>query len=277
MALGFTSRMIEGRLAHGQLHVLERGVYAVGHLALSRRGHWMAAVLAAGPDAVLSHRSAGVLWSVVRYDGPIEITVPGKGRGRRGTRTHSSRLASDERTVVDGIPVTTAARTLLDLAAVLPATRLARAVNEAEVLRLSDVVSLPELLLRHPRRRGSAALKALTTATPAVLRSELEHAFLAFAERFDLPRPVVNGTRSGYELDALWPDARVVVELDGRAFHATRQAFERDRAQDRRLVVEGWRVIRITWRQLHADRAGLADDLHRLMGTAPPPVAPPGA
>lgn len=156
---------------------------------------------------------------------------------------------------------------MLDLSAVLPKRRLERAVEEAEALRLTDEVPLSELLRRYPGRHGTAALRALTTIEPAVLRSELELRFLLLTERFGLPRPDTNGTRGGHELDALWPHARLVVELDGRAVHARRQAFERDRARDRRLIVEGWRVVRVTWRQLHTEPAQLAEDLHRLLGT----------
>ena len=140
------------------------------------------------------------------------------------------------------------------------------------MLRLADPLSLHHLVARHPGRRGVATLRALLADAAlgtTVTRQELEHVFAAFVKEAGLPRPATNVLVEGYEVDAVWRDARLIVELDGRAVHSTRRAFESDRARDRALTVAGWRVIRVTWRQLHRDRAALAGDLHRL-AKAPP-------
>lgn len=225
----------------------------------------MAATLATG--GVLSHRSAAAHRQLLPYDGPIEVTVPGRRRARAGFTVHSSSIPPDEQTVLDGIPVTTTPRTLLDLAAVLSARRLKRAVNEAEVLRLTDALSVPDLLRRYPGRRGTAALRAIELhGGGEVTRSELERRFLALIEQFGLPRPSMNATRSGYELDATYPRARLVVELDGRNVHMTRQTFDEDRERDRTLAVQGWRVIRLTDHHLTTQPRAIAEDLGALLG-----------
>lgn len=263
VALGLGSRAIERMVAAGRLLVVHRGVYAVGYRNRTRESRFMAATLATG--GVLSHRSAGALRTIVRYDGPIEVTVPVKRRGRAGLLVHCGHVPPDERTTVAGIPVTTTPRTLLDLASVLPPGRLARAVNQAEVLRLTDELSVPDLLERYPGRRGMQALQALEYRGGEVLRSELEIRFLALVERFGLPRPHTNATRSGYEVDAVWLAQRLIVEVDGREVHATRQAFEADRERDRRLAVQGWRTVRVTHRQLASRPDAIADDLRALL------------
>jgi len=168
--------------------------------------------------------------------------------------------------------VTTVPRTLLDLAAVLPAHQVERAINEAEVRRLTDPLSLGDLAARHGGRRGTATTRAILAKLELglnVTRSELEARFLAIVEGAGLPRPETNArvhvAGQSLECDCVWRSPRVVVELDGRAAHATMAAFERDRARDRALNAEGWRVVRITWRQLHDDRRSVATDLLKLL------------
>jgi very-short-patch-repair endonuclease len=167
--------------------------------------------------------------------------------------------------------VTTVPRTLLDLAAVLPPHQVARAINEAEVQRLADPVPLVALLARYPRRRGVAVARAVldeASIGSTITRSELEEGFHAFLIHHDLPRPEVNANvRIGdrlIECDFAWPAQGLIAELDGHAFHVTTAAYERDRARDRALSVAGWRVVRITWRQLRDDAVGLAADMCRL-------------
>jgi Protein of unknown function (DUF559) len=182
---------------------------------------------------------------------------------------HRMTVADDEVTTVRGIPVTTVPRTLFDLVAVLPVRQLERAVNEAEIRRLIDPLSLPDLLKRRPRGRGVATLKAIVANGATVTRSELEDRFLAFLHATGLPAPEVNAhlliAGVWIECDFVWPGQHLVVELDGRATHDTASAFERDRARDRGLQVHGWRTVRVTWRQLHGDQKALAGDLHRLL------------
>jgi very-short-patch-repair endonuclease/predicted transcriptional regulator of viral defense system len=271
LALGLSARAIMRRLERGHLHPLHRGVYAVGHRVLSARGRWMAAVLAAGPSAVLSHRSAAGLWDVRAVGvNRIEVTAPGE-RHRPGIDARRGRLSSDEVTEVDGIPVTTAARTLLDLAAVLRRPQLERAVERAEALRLADALSLDALLERHRGRQGTAALREMigSGVEPALTHSELEDLLLAFLDAHGMPRPEVKvNVRLGnrfIEADFLWRAQRLIVELDGHETHGTRAAFERDRERDRILQTHGWRVIRITWRQLHETPDALAADLAALL------------
>jgi very-short-patch-repair endonuclease len=272
--LGVGSRAIEHRLEKGRLHTIHRGVYAVGHRALVADARWMAAVLAAGPGAALSHRSAAALWGIRPSARPvIEVTAARRARPGRGIQPHRGRLPDDEVTTVVGIPVTTVPRTLLDIAAVLPRHQVERAINEAEVRRLGDPLPLAVLLARYPCRRGVAVARAILDDSrigSTITRSELEERFLAFLIDHRLPRPEVNaniriGNRS-IECDFAWPRQSLIAELDGQAFHATTATFERDRARDRALNVAGWRVVRITWLQLHVEATALAADLRRLLG-----------
>jgi predicted transcriptional regulator of viral defense system len=269
IALGLGHRAIDHRVACGRLHVVHHGVYAVGHRRLTRQGHWMAAVLAAGPEAVLCRRAAAALWDLRRSaQTRIEVSTPHRRRHRPGIEVHRVRLQPDEMTVIDGIPVTTVARTLLDLAAVLPRPQLERAIERAEALRLAERVSLDALLRRRRGHRGTAALRETLEKDvhPALTRSELEDRFLNFLGAHDLPRPEVNTLVEGLEVDFLWRAQGLVVEVDGRETHGTRAAFERDRERDRILQAHGWRVVRITWRQLHEAPDAVAADLARLLG-----------
>ena len=235
----------------------------------------MAAVLACGEGAVLSHQSAAALWSIRgTAKSRIDVIAPRDLRPRPGLHPHRALLPADEVTVFDGIPTTTPARTLLDLAAVVPRQALERALNEAEILRLPGP---HELLDRHPRRRGAATLRTLllTSSSPIPTRTELEDKFLTFLDDWGFARPHVNTMVDVYEVDAVWRDAKLIVELDGFATHGTRRAFERDRARDRRLQAAGWRVIRLTWRQLDGGEA-LADELHTLFTLAATAAPHPG-
>ncbi|HLM50570.1 MAG TPA: DUF559 domain-containing protein [Solirubrobacteraceae bacterium] len=153
----------------------------------------------------------------------------------------------------DRVPVTRPARTLLDLADVLDDRHLARAVNEARVLRLVTVEHIDRMLARSPGRRGAARLRAYVMRGGGPTRSQLEDAFLAFVDRHRLPRPEVNARVAGYEVDAVWRSERVAVELDGRAYHAHEQAFERDRRKAADLAAAGWRVVPVTWAPLRDD------------------------
>ena len=223
----------------------------------------MAAVLAAGPGAALSHRAAGALHGLRPHAG-LEVTVPAY-RDRPTITVHTSTLPRDEVTSVGGIAVTTVPRTLLDLASVLPAHQLQRAINEAEVQRLTDPLSLPDLLARYPRRKGIRAIRTILEVAPALTRQELEARFRAFIRSTGLPTPRFNAAVAGYECDCVWFSRRLIVELDGRAAHDTALAFEWDRERDRVLSAAGWRVIRITWRQLHQTPERVAADLRRLL------------
>jgi predicted transcriptional regulator of viral defense system len=264
-------RVRRGAIDHwvktGRLHVWYRGVYAVGHRAAPREGRWMAAVLAVGPGAVLSHRSAAALLGIrPSARAAIDVTVDRKLPSREGIDVHHARLDPDEVTVRDGIPVTTAARTLIDLAAVIRPRELANAVRQAEILRLP----YPDLA----RYRGRRGTKSLPRRDPPPTRSQLEGRFIAFLDDNGLPPPLVNAPHNGIEPDIRWPQANVIVELDGFETHGTRPAFEDDRARDRALTVAGWRVVRVTWRQLHEEPRALAEDLRALLNAAACPRSP---
>ena len=176
-----------------------------------------------------------------------------------------------------GIPVTTVPRTLFDLASVLPKNQVERAINEAEIQGLTDPLSLADLVNRHPGRKGITMIKAILEDGAPLTRSELETRFLSFLKRAGLPQPEVNVPMlvagRWIECDCLWRDRGVIVELDGLAVHRTAAAFERDRARDRMLHARGWRIVRITWRQLHGEPEAVAYDLRTLLsadsGTAP--------
>jgi hypothetical protein len=257
--VGLTDGGIDHWARNGRLIAVRRGVFALGHAELRREGFLLAALLSVGNDAVLSHRSGARLWGLRPWSGAfIEMTVRAdRGQNvRTGLRIHKSTELEDwEITEEAGIPVTTPARTLLDLAAVVPAHHLRRAVERAVQHELYDHRAILRVMAAHPRRRGSAALTALLDdlqdhGTAPVTRSDLEALFLQLCLDHSLPRPQVNHLENGRELDFRWPVQRVVVETNGFAFHRTRSAFEDD--HDKRLALEaaGWRVISLTWRQL---------------------------
>lgn len=253
---GVSKEMIRYRVAIKRLHRVYAGVYAVGHPLLSPHGRYLAAVLAGGEGAVLSHRSAAALWGLrPPASGPIDVTIPrGGSRRRPGIAIHASRsLPIDEVTAVDGVPCTSLARTLIDLAAVVTPRALARALEQSLILRLFDRTAMEAALAGAGGRRGAGTLRRLLAELadePPPTRNELERRFLELVRSADLPIPVVNGLVAGYEVDFHWPEQRLIVETDGRATHDTALAFERDRRRDLALELVGWHVLRISWRQL---------------------------
>ena len=230
--LGLTRQGITRRVQNARLHRLHRGVYAVGHTALPLRGLWLAAVLACGKDALLSHRSAAALWGMLSTSAPkIDVIVP-PASGRRSTATIHIRRGNRDGVVHLGIPVTSPRCTLDDLAAAkIPRWQLRKAEEVAQ--RLGEPV------------------------TPQGPRSALEAAFLKLCD----DEPVVNGIVEGYEVDFHWPEARLIVETDGHEHHGTRAAFERDRARDQELMAAGWTVVRFTYRQVLEEPARVRDVL----------------
>jgi very-short-patch-repair endonuclease len=273
LELGLGEDAIDGRLRRGRLHRLYPGVYAVGHRALTRNGHYMAAVLACGAGAVLSHRSAAALWGIRSASaGAIEVTVPRRSRSSQRIRRHCATPAADEVTACDGIPVTTVPKTLFDLAAVASATAVESALRESEFLRLHDRLSLPDLLTRYPHHRGTRAIRAALARRaerPGRVRSPLEERFLPFIRGHSLPLPQLNAWISlgdrRFQVDCLWPPSKQIVELDGYESHGTKIAFREDRARDRRLRVAGYGVTRIAWAQLDDEPEAVAADLRALL------------
>ena len=280
LSLGVGKDAIAYRLEIGRLHRVFDGVYAVGHRAIGREGQWMAATLASGDGAVLSHRSAAALWGLrIEASSTQEVTVSRSTGSISGLCRHRSALQSDELAVHNAIPVTCVARTLFDIAACVSAWEFERALREAEFLRLPQVPTLEEVYRRRRGRRGAklvgATLESLSLLPAGASRSSLEDRFLRFVRRVGLPAPETNVLmRFGgvaYQADCLWREHRLVVELDGHEAHGTRSAFESDRERDRRMQVEGWRVVRITWRQLNSPES-LARDLRGLIRLAKPAI-----
>lgn len=265
--LGLSGRSVQYRATIGRLHRIHRGVYAVGHRKLSPDGMRLGAVLACSPFGALSHHSAAQMHGMRQgTGGRIDVTTTLRSRtAPKGVRIHGTRnLEAADITTIRAIPVTTVARTLVDLAAVLNADALERCVHQAEVLRVLDVGEVARALTRARGRRGTGALRrAIATPSPGTTRSPLERRFLALCRRGGLPLPRLNvhldvGDRLA-EVDALWPEQRVVVELDGAGAHLTRRAFEEDRARDAALVARGYVVVRLTDAQVDAGERALRD------------------
>jgi hypothetical protein len=259
LTLGLGADRINHRVMTGRLLSVHRGVYAVGHRVLTIEGRWMAAVLATGTDAVLSHATAAAAWELRPAGaGAIHVTVPGDpGRKRRaGIRVHrSATLAPSDTTTHRGIPITTPARTLIDLAATLKGRPLEQALDRADQLCLIDFADLSP----RPGRPGSPALQAvLSSYRPTVTRSEMEERFLALCDDHGVPRPEANTRIEGIEVDFVWRDARLIVEVDGYRYHRSPSAFEDDRERDVVLSLAGWRVLRFTWNQVTGRPAWVA-------------------
>ncbi len=256
LAAGLTAKQVEQRLRTGLLGRLHRGVYAVGHRQLRREGEWLAAVLAAGPGAALSHRSAAALHGLLPERGRrVEVVSTARRVRTNWVEAHAARsLGPDDVTRCGAIPVTTVTRTLVDLAGVVAPADLERAVNEADVLRLLDPAAVAAALERVRGRRGDGHA-ALTAALarhhgPVVLRSALERRFRALLAAHAMPAAEHNVRVAGWEVDALWRAERLAVELDGARFHDTAAARARDAAKDAALEEAGWRLLRLRARHL---------------------------
>jgi very-short-patch-repair endonuclease len=262
---GIRAGAIDHRRRTGRLQLVHKGVYAVGYQSDSPLTRAMAAVLACGPGAVLSHRSAAALWEIRAWSAAVEVSAPSR-HSHVGVVVHRARtLTRRDTTIHHGIPVTTIARTLIDVADTLDDAALARAVNEARVIHRIQLNELARRLAETRGRRGAHRLRSFVDSPAAPTRSALEDAFLSFTERHQLPRPEVNQRIAGYEVDMLWRSERLVAELDGRRFHDHLDGFERDRDKDANLMAAGYRVIRITWRRLDTDPEREARRLHALL------------
>jgi very-short-patch-repair endonuclease len=265
--IGFTDHTIRWWVRTGRLHRIHRGVYALGHPVLSLRGRSIAALLACGPSSVLSHRSAGVVHGLIEDEQRVIDVTTTAGRGRlERVRVHRGRR---DVTRVDGLPVTTIDRTLLDLAAVLPARELERAVDAA--IRMGHSHATTE------RRgiKGAASLNALNRRNlngHTITRSELEERFLRLIRRAGLPDPEMNVDVGGFEVDAVWRDRRVIVELDGDRFHRQPGVRRRDRRRDAALMLAGWHVLRYGWDDVTNAPAELTALLATMSPCAPSPL-----
>jgi hypothetical protein len=250
---GLALRRREG----GLLIPLHRGVFALGRGRLTREGWWMAAVLACGPGAALSHFSAGHLWNLCGSHGPVEVLRRSGGATHKGLRLHQTRrLESHEVTLEKGIPVTSIERTLLDLAARMDAKRIERTLVQADRSGSLSWPALARILVRRRGRRGAGRLKRIAAEVdPRAIEtlSVTEIDFLALWRETGLPLPAVNVLVEGHLVDFLWPRQKVVVETDSWSFHGDRPTFERDHQTDVDLVAAGYDVHRTTYKMLERD------------------------
>jgi very-short-patch-repair endonuclease len=258
VALGVSEAAIDGRVKRGRLHRVHQAVYVVGYPTLTRNGRFMAAVLACGEKAALSHFSAAVLWGMLNGGGgAIHVTAEVRRR-RPGLVVHEAALGG-ELVRRAGIAVTKPARTLIDLADVAPQRTLERAFDEAEYLRLDCTGLAP----RHGRRGSGVLSSVLALHRPGSTRtkSHMEELFIALCDRHGLPRPEVNVHIEGYECDFVWREQRLIVETDGGAAHGTTRAMRRDPLRDGDLMIAGWRVWRITYERLLREPDAIAEQL----------------
>lgn len=255
--LGYSTKATRRAVESGRLHRLHHGVYAVGHTNLSLEGRCLAAVLASGPRSLLSHYSAGWLLGLISTRPvPVHVTSPLPRKKRNRVRIHRSRTLIDaDRTLGEGIPVTSVARTALDLAAGVRFRTLRRLIRRSEELRVFDLGEFRSVIDRNRGHRGRLPLeRALAVYEPPRLtRSELEREFASSAERFGLPQPVTAFNVAGYELDVYWPDLRFAVELDVYATHGGHQSFEEDRRRDEDLKLAGVELTRVTGRRFERE------------------------
>jgi very-short-patch-repair endonuclease len=254
-ALGVSSSAVTRRVRRGVLHRVHRGVFLVGHALLLPGARELAAVLACGDRALVSHRSAAFLWGLTQVaTAEVEVSILARHcRPRDGLQVHRlAHLDALDRALKNGIPTTSPARALVDLAASAAPDEVERALAEARARRLVTDSRLSDTLNRARNRAGVAAVRALLRhqAGPRLTRSEAERRLLRLIRAASLPEPETNARVEGFEVDLLWPEARLIVEVDGFAFHGHRAAFERDRQRDMMLRDRGFEVIRVTWKQL---------------------------
>jgi predicted transcriptional regulator of viral defense system len=261
-ALGLGPGAIEYRVRQGSLHPIFRGVYAVGHTALPRLGRTHAAVLACGPDAVLSHRSAAELWGLLRSSRYIiDVTVPRRIKGQSGLKVHFA--TAIERDEHERIPVTSVAQTLYDIARTEPKRQLERAWDNAERHELLDLAALT-------RFKSCRALQTLVEEArmPEPTRSELEDMLRDICAAAGLPIPVFNTSVAGQDVDAYWPQYEFVVELDGWEHHKTRADRERDLLKEEKIKLARYGFMRFSYRRLRDHPDQVADVLRECLGLA---------
>jgi hypothetical protein len=253
--LGLSPTGVKRWISAGRLHPEHHGVYAVGHRATGSLGRWMSGVLATGPGAVLSHQNAGAHTDLRKMSSSaIHVTTTLRRRVQNVTVHQVRSLHPDDWMVVDGIPVTTVARTTLDLAETLPLRQTIRLLEQAERIGVFDLNAIRAVMARNRGRHGlkplTAALAALTGEAPRT-NSEWERDLLDFCDDFDIPRPALNVVVEGYVVDAFWPEYRVIVELDSYEFHRARTAFVQDRVKLCELQLAGYLVLPITALNAH--------------------------
>jgi very-short-patch-repair endonuclease/predicted transcriptional regulator of viral defense system len=267
--LGLPRGWIEHKLRAGRLHPVYRGVYAVGYPGRSALGGTMAAVLACGREAKLSHWSAVRHWGLLQTNrAVVDVVASGNRPGPKGIHVHRCKLMPDEWTRRDGIPVTTIPRTLLDIAPSANQRQLRRATNAAARLGWLNARVINDLLARHRGRAGIAAFRAAIAAVSPETRrtrSDLEDYFLQTCRRYSLPTPIVNATIEGFEVDFYFPGTSLIVELDSYEYHRTPHEFDYDRRRDAHLKKKRYEVLRVSEMWLDSDPGGVADTVRELL------------
>lgn len=268
LALGLSAQSIQHRLTKGRLHRIDRGVYAVGRPALGREGRWMAAVLACGGGAVLSHGSAAALWGIGPSPPVVEVTIPiASPRRRSGVRVHRRpNLQATHVTVREAIPLTKPVRTAIDLAVRLGPARLERLINEADRVGLFSPEKLLAELDDYPGVRGVGPLRTILGArTFQLTDSELERRFLRIVEKAGLPYPLTQRHVTGFRVDFFWPDLGLVVETDGLTYHRTPSQQARDRVRDQAHLAAGLTPLRFTHAQVRFESSYVSETLASLV------------
>ncbi len=249
------------------LFLVHRGVYSVGGPPRTGLEHSAAALLACGDGAALCHGSAMMLWGMwKRWELPIHVAVPGDRRPN-GVKVHKLRGLSDDRDIHirQGLLITSPARTLLDMAPRMMDKALKRRVNEARRAEILTLADLADVIDRFPHHPGGKRLKPLLTVKGGPTRSEWEDKFPAFCQQYGLPEPVMSTFVAGYEADALFPEEKIVIELDSWEFHKDKVAFETDRDKDLDRQLAGYAPVRITWDRIEYRSAREAARLHELV------------
>jgi very-short-patch-repair endonuclease len=272
VALGFTDDAIRHRISRGRLRSIWRGVYAVSGPEITGLGSWMAAVLACGANAVISHESAAVLWGI-RRSGPAFIAVsvpPQTYRRYRGIRIHRRPLPREDVARHERIPVATPTRTLIDLGVILQPDALEGAINEADKLGLTDPESLRADVERRRGCAGTRRIKAvLDRRTFSLTDSELERRFLRLVRRARLPQPLTRQQVNGFRVDFVWPELRLVVETDGLRYHRTPTQQSRDRVRDQAHAAAGFTALRFTHAQVSFEPSHVIATLRAVAERAP--------
>ena len=254
--IGVGRRAVARRVESGRWQRIHKAVYLIGPAPPTLSAKARAAVLTCGDDAALSHRTAAMVWRLVTVppEPELHVTIPGRNPGvKPGIHIHRVvELPPDEVTTKHGIPLTTPARTICDLAAIEPLRDLETALAEARIHRLATDAQIKAVIQRAPTRPGAPIIRTLLAAEDdsGYTRSRAERLLRDLIAKSNLERPLFNEPLLGYVVDALWPKQRLIVEVDGYTYHHHRTAFERDRARDQRLIAAGYRVIRVTWLQL---------------------------
>jgi hypothetical protein len=276
LAVGLSRAAIAARRRRGHLIDVFRGVYAVGYAPVTPHGNWMAATLACGPGATLSHAAAAALWGIRGSSAAkIDVTVPGRtGRTRPDLRVHRAEaLPADQVTQHAGIPCTTVARTLIDLAASHSQSAVEYAIHQAQTRKLFDRAAVGDALDAAPSRPGSAMVRGilgLSLPSEDVIKGKLARLLSRLCREAGLPEPLTDHwvdvpSAHGFEVDFCWPQLGLIIEADGRAFHDTDRGFENDRYRDRMLRLAGWRVERFTWRQVVERPAEVVSQLRQIL------------